>query len=282
MIRIDARRYRWKPLVAGQMTAGTAALHRTTSAALGRQVLFSALLLLIACGAAMPDAGAEPNRSHGKGASSTTGSVSGTVQVGPEIEKRRVHFPIYADMSRQAPSLPEVTLDNELANVVVYLKPDEAAGSPTITPAGQASLRQIDESFEPHVLPILVGTTVEFPNADPFFHNVFSLSRTSAFDLGHYPKGSSRSVTFGEPGLVKVFCHLHSNMSAVIMVLDNPWFTVPDGHGEFRIDGVPPGRYTVTAWHERARPVRREVTIEAGRGVSLDLRVPINESPPTD
>ena len=216
-----------------------------------------------------------PAETEASVAAAATGSVTGIVQVGPEIERRRVRFPIYADMSRQAANTPEPSLDDELKNVIVHFEDVAWKGQP----GRGREMRQINEAFEPHVLPILVGTTVDFPNADPFFHNVFSLSMASAFDLGHYPKGSSRSVVFDTPGLVKVFCHLHSNMSAVIMVLDNPFFTTPGEDGRYRIEGVPPGSYTVVAWHERARPVRREVTIEAGRTVSLDLRVPIHDGP---
>lgn len=244
-------------------------------------LLLSSITLLPAAVWALAAPTADPGPS-GRRKNHAAGAAAGTVQVGPEIEKRRVNFPIYADMSRQAASLPETTLEDELRNVIVYL---ETEAPPEVNAANEPSpavLRQVNETFEPHVLPIMAGTTVEFPNGDPFFHNVFSLSRASAFDLGHYPKGSSRSVTFDEPGLVKVFCHLHSNMSAVIMVLDNPWFAVPGDQGTFRIDGIPPGRHTVVAWHERARPVRRDVTIEAGRTVMLDLRVPLHDPHPED
>lgn len=211
-------------------------------------------------------------------ASSRGGSIAGIVEVGPEIENRRVRFPIYADLSRQSMERQQPSLDDELKNVVVYVEDVPWKGAAS----RPATMRQINEAFEPHVLPIVAGTEVGFPNGDPFFHNVFSLSMAGAFDLGHYPKGSSRSVTFDQPGLVKVFCHLHSDMSAVIMVLDNPFFTIPDETGAYRIGGVPAGTYTVTAWHERARPVKRKVTIVDGENVSLDLRVPIHDQPPKD
>jgi len=119
--------------------------------------------------------------------------------------------------------------------------------------------------------------SVEFPNGDPIFHNVFSLSKPASFDLGRYPKGSSRSVRFDKPGMVKVFCHIHSDMSAVIVVLDNPYFATPDRHGRYSIDGLPPGEYTVVGWHERARPLRRTIRIQPGQTAGVDFKIPLTE-----
>jgi plastocyanin len=137
---------------------------------------------------------------------------------------------------------------SELANVVVSIKDAPAPGS---LPAGTAVIAQRDESFVPRVAAITTGSTVEFPNLDAYFHNVFSLSRGAGFDLGRYPKGESRSRTFSRPGLVKVYCNLHSDMSATIVVFDHPFYAVPAGDGTFALDNVPPGRYQLAAWHER-------------------------------
>jgi plastocyanin len=207
------------------------------------------------------------------------GSLRGTVVVGAEIEHRRVHFPLYADLSRQAPMKTVPSLQDEIRSVVVYVESvgGRRSGGPSVAPP--LVMRQVNEAFEPHVLPVLVGSEVEFPNSDPFFHNVFSLSTASAFDLGHYPAGDTRSVLFDKPGLVKVFCHLHSDMSAVILVLENPYFTVPDGEGVYAIGDLPPGAYTVVAWHERARRVSRSVEIAAGAVTSLDFQIPIRDEP---
>ena len=136
-----------------------------------------------------------------------------------------------------------------------------------------------EQRFLPHLLPILEGTTVEFPNEDEVFHNVFSLSGPKEFDLPKYPAGSSRSVTFGKPGIVNVFCHIHSDMSAVILVLDNPFFTTPNREGSFSLEGVPPGDYTLVAWHERIKAVKRKIRVVAGQATSVTFNIPL---PPQD
>lgn len=165
--------------------------------------------------------------------------------------------------------------------VVVYLRPvphtPAAVGASAPSGAPAAIIRQEGLAFRPHVTAIPKGSTVEFSNGDPVFHNVFSLSKAASFDLGRYPRGSSRSVRFDVPGLVKVFCHIHSDMSAVILVLDNRYFARPDAGGQYRIEGIPAGEYTAVAWHERARPLSRRVRIESGGDAVLDLRIPLTE-----
>jgi hypothetical protein len=136
-------------------------------------------------------------------------------------------------------------------------------------------VRQRRETFVPHVLPVLVGTTVAFPNDDPFYHNVFSLSGAKTFDLGRYGTGASKSVRFDKAGVVQVFCHIHSDMRATVLVLANPFFTVPDSAGRYALDGVPPGEYRVVVWHERIRPVTRAVTLAAGTAATADFTIPL-------
>jgi hypothetical protein len=136
-------------------------------------------------------------------------------------------------------------------------------------------MTQEGETFIPHVLSIPVGSTVEFPNLDPIFHNVFSLSSIKTFDLGRFPQGDSKSVRFDEPGLVPVFCHIHSDMSAIIMVLDNPYFAVPGADRRYRIANIPPGTYTLVAWHERSEPVERTVEVKDGQTLEVNIEVPI-------
>jgi hypothetical protein len=118
---------------------------------------------------------------------------------------------------------------------------------------------------------------VDFPNADPFFHNVFSLSRGATFDLGRFPRGERRSRTFSTPGLVKVYCHLHSHMSASIMVFDHPHFTVPNGEGAFVLDGVPPGEHRLSAWHERIGENVKTIVVEAGRTARVEFSLPMED-----
>jgi hypothetical protein len=110
---------------------------------------------------------------------------------------------------------------------------------------------QKDKMFMPHVLPISTGSTVDFPNADPIFHNAFSSYNGQIFDVGLYPPGSSRSVRFTRPGIVRVFCNIHPSMSAVLLVLDTPYFATTAADGSFHID-APPGEYEMNVFHERA------------------------------
>ncbi len=134
-------------------------------------------------------------------------------------------------------------------------------------------LDQRKETFVPYVLPIVKGTTVEFPNHDPFYHNVFSLSKTERFDLGRYPQGHSKTLRFDRPGVVRVFCEIHSHMSAFILVFSHRYFAATDADGRYRIQSVPPGDYQVLVWTDGEDRVRRGVTVPPGRTVELDFVV---------
>jgi len=168
----------------------------------------------------------------------------------------------------EAPALPE------LRNVVVYLKGTVYRG---LLPTSHQEIRQQAEEFVPRVVAITKGSTIDFPNNDPFFHNVFSLSSVDTFDLGRYKQGESRSTKFQKPGLVKVYCHIHSHMSASILVLDHPYFAMPDGDGAFQLSDVPPGHYTLVGWHERVGERATTIQVEPRRTVSLELTLPIEE-----
>jgi plastocyanin len=136
----------------------------------------------------------------------------------------------------------------------------------------RAKLDQRNEAFSPHVLAIVAGTTVDFPNNDKTYHNVFSLSSTKSFDLGRYAVGRSKSVKFDRPGIVRVFCDIHSHMSAFILVFAHRHFAVTDDEGRYRIDNVPPGTYTVMAWNEAAPSDSRRVVVpEAGGDVEANF-----------
>jgi plastocyanin len=115
------------------------------------------------------------------------------------------------------------------------------------------------------------GTTVDFPNMDPIFHNVFSLSPVKRFDLGRYPRGHSKRVTFATPGLVNVFCDIHSSMAAYVLVLPHHAFAQPDSDGDFALPDVPPGRYVVHVWHPDAPATTRSVDVPATGDVSLEV-----------
>jgi len=130
---------------------------------------------------------------------------------------------------------------------------------------------QKELTFVPHVLPILAGSTVEFPNSDPVYHNVFSFSKIRTFDLGRYPTGRSKAITFNQPGLVKVYCDMHSQMNAFILVLTNPHFTLSDENGNYAIRDIPAGAYTVKAWFARLPEKTASVTIRPGETTALDF-----------
>jgi plastocyanin len=130
-------------------------------------------------------------------------------------------------------------------------------------PPARAEIGTSEKEFSPHVLVVPVGSTVAFPNHDPFNHNVFSLSEENPFDLGLYGRGEVRSVRFDRSGLVRVYCNVHAQMSALVMVRDTPWYTQPASDGSFSLGAVPPGSYTLHAWHERAPEMVRALTVPA-------------------
>jgi hypothetical protein len=133
---------------------------------------------------------------------------------------------------------------------------------------------QRNETFVPHVLAVTAGTLVDFPNNDTTYHNVFSLSRTRRFDLGRYAQGRSKAVRFDQPGIVRVFCDIHSHMSAFVLVFGHPYFATTDADGRYRIDGIPPGTYTVSVWHEgSARSSTSVVVPRQGGIVERDFQV---------
>ena len=154
---------------------------------------------------------------------------------------------------------------------VVYLDPaPRAAFDAREEP--RPRMDQRNETFVPHVLPIVAGTTVDFPNSDQTYHNVFSLSKTKTFDLGRYAVGRYKSVRFDRPGIVRVFCDIHSHMSAFILVFSHRYFSVADSDGTYRLENVPPGTYNVVAWNESAAlETRRVVVPEAGGEVEANF-----------
>lgn len=211
-----------------------------------------------------------------------TGRIEGGVVLSSALTSRRPRFRIYADPGPggQPPQSPDTA--NEMRNVVIYVQSDQAhpvAWDSTAIASVPHTMAQKDEHFVTHVLPVVKGTRVDFPNEDDVYHNVFSLSSAATFDLGRYPHGASKSVTFTNPGTVQVFCHIHSDMSAVVLVLDNPYFATPTAAGRYVIDNVPVGDYTVVGWHERAKPIVEHIHVGDGQTAKLDFNIPI--LPPT-
>ena len=154
----------------------------------------------------------------------------------------------------------------DLSDVVVYLD-----GVRQKAPPARTTMMMKGKAFLPRVAVVTVGSTVEFPNQDPIFHNVFSVSGENRFDLDLYKRPKSGSWTFQAPGLVRVYCNIHPQMSAIVLVRDNPHFTRAARDGTFALAGVPPGRYALKAWHERAGEVSQVVVVPAQGEARADV-----------
>jgi plastocyanin len=136
-----------------------------------------------------------------------------------------------------------------------------------------ATLEQINETFVPYVLAVRAGATVAFPNRDRIYHNVFSYSKPARFDLGRYARGQSKSVRFDRPGVVRVFCEIHSHMSAFILVFAHRFFAVTDSEGRYQLDGIPAGAYDVAVWNDGNVRQTRPARVEDGAPTELDFVV---------
>lgn len=166
------------------------------------------------------------------------------VDVSMKIAVRSGHHPAGAG---KASSMPDV---------VVWLSPVQPLSSkPPLAPHTPYRLVQKNKEFEPHLLVVPTGTNVEFPNMDPFFHNVFSLFNGKRFDLGLYESGTSRSVRFDREGVSYIFCNIHPEMGAVVLALSTPFYAIAHGAGGVVIHGVPPGSYKLQIWSEQAKAV---------------------------
>ncbi|MGA8089525.1 MAG: hypothetical protein WCA10_19805 [Terracidiphilus sp.] len=149
-------------------------------------------------------------------------------------------------------AIPKGSARHALPAAVVWFKPLEGTPPDPFPPTKAYTLLQKNRMFKPHLLVIPVGSSVQFPNADPFFHNVFSLFDGKRFDLGLYEAGSTKSVTFSREGVSYIFCNIHPEMSAVILTLSTSLYSVADRHGEFQIPNVPAGDYEMHIWIEGA------------------------------
>jgi plastocyanin len=150
------------------------------------------------------------------------------------------------------------------SSAVVWL-----TGGRKASPLPHAVVDQRQKAFVPHVAVITAGTTVQFPNNDSVFHNVFAYYDAKKFDLGMYPRGSTKSVTFDKPGVVALLCNVHSEMSAYIVVVDTPFYTVCDREGRFALRDVPPGQYTVHVWHEGGETAAQTLRVKDSATVNL-------------
>jgi plastocyanin len=208
-------------------------------------------------------------------------SIQGTVVIKKKLTKRRVTAAV--PMYERGPSVElgadqeEDPMAFERSRVAIYLE-GRFPPQPETAKVAVPKMGQTNRRFSPETLVIAAGSRVSFPNLDPIFHNVFSLSGAKTFDLGNFPKGDSRTVAFPEPGIVYVNCHLHPNMTATIVVAPNKWNTRADCDGRFELEDVPPGKYTIVAWHKAAGFFRQTVVVEAGRNEQVEFLIPVDEN----
>ncbi len=201
------------------------------------------------------------------------GEIRGVVQVIEGLTKKRVTLPTYQARGLAAPQPAAGPID-EMTRIVVYLEGSIGEVKPV---AGE--IRQHNRRFEPEFLAVPQGSTVSFPNSDPILHNVFSLSKLKSFDLGYYPAGNTRILHFDQPGAVQVYCHLHSDMSALILVTPNQFYAQPSSNGAFKFAGLPAGSYTVVAWHKSAGFSRKQIEVTEDGVAGVAFEIPVVTSP---
>jgi plastocyanin len=170
----------------------------------------------------------------------------------------------------------------EMRDFIVYI---EGPAGPKIAPPekpAQVITRRVTQEgaiFSPHVLPVLVGTTVEWPNNDKILHNVFSFSETKPFDLELYKAPVVKSVTFDKAGRVDVFCSIHTRMNCILLVLENPYFAAADAKGGYSITNVPAGSYKLKAWHERLPPLVKDIVVPESGQMRVDFTLGFKPAP---
>jgi plastocyanin len=196
------------------------------------------------------------------------GTIHGSVKVPPPPAQDATFRP-YAG---RASSLAEPARSPRglVTDAVIYVEALPAGATPP--PHGPTpQLAQRNQAFDPRVVVVAAGGTVDFPNFDPIYHNVFSVSPVKRFDLGKYPRGQSRSVTFVKPGLVNVFCDIHADMAAFILVVPNPGWARAGADGKFELTGLPAGEYELHWWHPDFLPGTANVTVPASGDAAFDV-----------
>jgi plastocyanin len=198
----------------------------------------------------------------------TVARADANAQKPPIIDRYSTHRPAVTGPEHAAPPQASYRLSER---AVVFLESEALKGQTFTPPSTHPILDQKDLMFHPQVLPLLAGTTVDFPNRDNLFHNVFSYSQPKEFDLGRYPTGTQKSVRFDIPGVVRVYCDIHSHMNATILVLENPYFAVPDDQGGYSIKNVPGGTYTVKFWYGRELAGSQSITVKGTEAVNVNF-----------
>jgi len=235
-----------------------------------RRTMWPSLLILIALWAhsGSPLFAQESSRAGEIRGKITITKNEDDLQKPPTVDRYSTHRLAPAGPSGSAPSPSAMRLSEK---AVVYLESESIKVQSFVPPTAHPILDQRDLTFHPQVLPIVVGTTVDFPNRDILFHNVFSYSQPKEFDLGRYPTGESRSIRFDRPGVIRVYCDIHSHMNATILVLENPYFAVPDDQGSFVIKNVPSGAYTAKLWYGRELVGSQSAVIRNGEAVIVNF-----------
>jgi plastocyanin len=200
-------------------------------------------------------------------------AAQGSSGIRGRLDIRRLQKPVERRPDVAAPGAAGPRDLPDLRRGVVYLETAPRAAFDERDP-GRAVMDQRNERFVPHVLAVMVGTVVDFPNSDLTYHNVFSLSRAKRFDLGRYAAGKSKGVRMDRTGVVRVFCDIHSHMSAFVLVFNHPFFDVTDVNGRFELPALPAGTYTVVGWYEGDARISRPVTVQPNNWTEVDLVVP--------
>jgi plastocyanin len=204
------------------------------------------------------------------------GDLTGHAVITRKLTKKPVSPTVYNLRGTAPPSAPaETERLSEFDQMVILLEGESVTPQTPVT----VSMDQHNMRFEPDLVVIPIGSTVQFPNSDPIFHSVFSLSRAQPFDLGFYPRGQSRTVKFNRSGIVQVYCHIHANMYAAIVVTSSPWYGKPSEDGGFAFTNVPAGHYRVVAWHKIAGVYHAETDIPERGKAEVTIHVPLDVEP---
>jgi plastocyanin len=195
---------------------------------------------------------------------------AGTIQGRVDVQRPPAAVDVRPQIGELGMAPPRDLPDRRKSVVFLEVAPRGAFEEPG---RARARMDQKNETFVPYVLAVTVGTTVDFPNSDATYHNVFSFSKAKRFDLGRYARGYSKSVRFDRPGVVRVFCDIHSHMSAFVLVFAHRYYSETDAEGRYRIPDVPAGTYSLVTWHEGEVRQTRVVQVPESGAVEVDFSV---------